>query len=263
MPSLQEIVVLLIGLAVGSFLNVVRYRLPRNIGFARGRSKCPNCGARIRWFDNIPVLSYIFLRGRCRDCNWRIPLIYPAVEILTAVCFLLVWRSFEPLEAVSYAVMVSLLIVCAAIDLELGIIPDRITLPGVILGLIFSLSFLRSNFTDSPLLQSALGAGAGAGVLLSIAIAYRLIRGIEGMGMGDVKLMAMIGSFLGIRLALVTILVAAVAGAIVGLFLILWKGRGLRQSLPFGVFLSPGAFFALFLGNRLVDAYMGAMGIQK
>ncbi len=263
MPSLKEIFAFLIGLAVGSFLNVVRYRLPRKIGFAWDRSKCPNCKVEIQWFDNIPVVSYIILRGKCRNCNWHIPLIYPALEIMTAICFLLVWRFFAPLEAIAYSIMVCLLIVCGAIDLELGIIPDKITLPGLMLGLGFSFTLLRSNFQGSPLLQSLLGAGVGAGVLLVIAIAYRLIRKIEGMGMGDVKLMAMIGSFVGVRLALVTILVAALAGAIVGLILIIWKKKGFRQSLPFGVFLSPSAFFALFLGDWIVAAYMKTMGIPK
>lgn len=259
----QDALVLAAGLCIGSFLNVVRYRLPRNIDVVRGRSRCPSCGVAIKWFDNIPVFSYILLGGRCRNCHWRIPLIYPVLEITTAIGFLLVWRFFEPREAIAYSVMVSLLVACGSTDFESGIIPDKITLPGIILGLVFSFTLLSSKLGSSPLLRSFIGALVGGGLLLGIALLYKLIRGIEGMGMGDVKLMAMIGSFLGAKLALVTILIAALGGAIAGVVLVLAKGRGLRHSLPFGVFLAPAALVALFVGNRIVDAYLSCVGLQK
>lgn len=258
-----DALVLVAGLCIGSFLNVVRYRLPRNIDVIKGRSKCPSCGVAIKWFDNIPVLSYILLRGRCRNCNCRIPLIYPVLEIATAIGFFLVWRFFEPREAIAYSVMVSLLVACGGTDFELGIIPDKITLPGIVVGLVFSFTLLSARFASSPLLRSFIGALVGGGLLLGIALMYKLIRGIEGMGMGDVKMMAMIGSFLGAKLALVTILIAALGGAIVGVLLILGKGKGLRQSLPFGVLLAPSAILALFLGNRIVDAYLTCVGMGK
>lgn len=259
----RDTIALIAGLCVGSFLNVVRYRLPRDIGIVKGRSRCPSCGVAIRWFDNIPVLSYILLRGRCRNCNWRIPLIYPVLEIITAIGFLLVWRFFALREAIAYSVLLSLLVASAGIDFELGIIPDRITLPGIVAGLVFSFTLLNSRFSGPPLLRSLIGALVGGGLLLGIALLYKLIRGVEGMGMGDVKMMAMIGSFLGQKLALVTIFIAALGGAIAGLLLVLVRKRGFRQSLPFGVFLAPAAILALFVGGKVVDLYLTWLGLAK
>jgi leader peptidase (prepilin peptidase)/N-methyltransferase len=254
--DLEIVFVFMLGCVIGSFLNVVRYRLPRKAGMVSGRSMCPECGRRIAWYDNIPILSFILLRGRCRQCGWTIPLIYPVIEAATGVSFALVWHSFVPGQAVAYLVLSALLIVSAGIDYDLRIIPDKITLPGMVLGLLFSVTLLKTGPVDRALVGSLLGIAAGGGTLFVIAVAYKLLRRIEGMGGGDVKLMAMVGAFLGYKLALLTIFVASVAGGIIGLFLVHRSSEGMKTSVPFGVFLSPAGIFCLLWGDALVGAYL-------
>ena len=258
-PTLQSAVAFVFGCIIGSFLNVVRHRLPRGMGLVVDRSKCPACGRVIAWYDNVPVISFIALRRRCRACGWVIPWTYPIIEIAAGVSFALAWHAFEPSSAAAYWVFVSLLIVCAGIDYDLRIIPDSLTLPGIVLGLGLSVTILRSGPADRALIGSLLGILAGAGPLIVIALAYKAIRGIEGMGFGDVKLMAMVGAFLGYRTALLTIFLGALGGGIVGLFLMRRSSKGLKTIVPFGVFLSPAAIVSLFLGEWLIDAYLGLM----
>jgi leader peptidase (prepilin peptidase)/N-methyltransferase len=167
--------------------------------------------------------------------------------------------SFPLGQAIAYWILASLLIVCAGIDYDLRIIPDRLTLPGMVLGLVFSVTLLRSGTVQSGLLRSLAGIAAGAGVLIAIALIYKVVRGIEGMGFGDVKLMAMVGAFLGYKAALVTIFLGSLVGGVVGLFLVRRSPQGMKTAVPFGVFLSPAGIFCIFLGERLVDAYLSLM----
>jgi leader peptidase (prepilin peptidase) / N-methyltransferase len=253
---LSDALVFVLGLAVGSFLNVVRYRLPRRIGVARGRSKCPGCQGTIAWYDNVPVVSAVVLGFKCRRCGWKIPLIYPVIEVATGAAFLLVWLTFAPIEVPAYLVFVCLLVVCAGIDFDLRIIPDKLTLPGIALGVVASATLLRHGSTPSAILASALGIAVGGGSLLVIAWGYKLVRKVDGMGGGDIKLMAMVGAFLGWKLALLTIFLGSVAGGVAGAAMMRRSEDGLKTALPFGVFLSPAAFVCIMWGDLLLREYV-------
>ncbi len=251
--------VFLFGAAIGSFLNVIRYRLPRKKGFVSGRSKCPGCGARIAWYDNIPILSFIILRGKCRACGTGISWEYLVMEVATGLCFVLIWLKFPPAEAIAYFAFASILIACAGIDYDFRIIPDKLTLPGTLLGLAFSVTLLRGPSPAGSLIDSVIGMVVGGGTLLAVSLLYRLIRGAEGMGGGDIKLMAMVGAFLGYKLALLTIFLGSVGGAVVGVFLSRRAREGMRAALPFGVFLSPAALICLLWGKDIIDAYLALL----
>ena len=238
------------GLVVGSFLNVVIHRLPRGESLVHPPSRCPGCGARVRWFDNVPVLSYVLLGGRCRSCRRWISPRYPAVELLggaAAVTPLLRFGLTVP--GVEAMLFLMLLIALAFIDLEHHILPDLLTLPGIALGLACS---LLGGLV--PPLDAVVGAAIGAAVPLVVIVIYRRLRGAEGMGLGDSKLLAMIGAFLGWRGALLTLGVAATAGAAVGVALIA-SGKGRRDTeLPFGTFLAGASALVLFAGRTLLVA---------
>jgi leader peptidase (prepilin peptidase)/N-methyltransferase len=236
------------GLVIGSFLNVVIYRLPRGMSLLRPGSHCPACSAPVRWFDNVPVLSYLALGGRCRACRAAISPRYPAVELATGALTVAVMLRFGlTLAGLEAMLLVMLLLPLAFIDLEHFLLPDVLTLPGIAIGLMASL------FGGlAPLLGAILGALVGAAVPYVVIVVYRRLRGVEGMGLGDVKLLAMIGAFLGWRGVLLTLGLAATAGALVGLTLIA-LGKGRRDTeLPFGTFLAGTAAIVLFLGNAML-----------
>lgn len=240
------------GLCVGSFLNVCIHRLPRGGSLLRPPSRCPGCEYELRWYDNIPVISYALLRGRCRQCRARISLRYPIVELLTAAVFVLHYAVF----GWTALMVVRLLFACAlivlfAIDLEHQILPNVITLPGLAAGLVFSLVF------PPGVLDAVLGALIGGGVLWLIGEAYYRFAGQEGMGGGDVKMLAMVGAFLGWKLVLVTLILSSIAGSLFGLLVILSKRGSLKQALPYGTFLALGALLASLVGERIVDWYVG------
>ncbi|HEX2163052.1 MAG TPA: prepilin peptidase [Thermoanaerobaculia bacterium] len=242
------------GLIVGSYLNVVVYRVPRGLSTVRPRSRCPSCGAGIGALDNLPVVSWVLLRGRCRHCGALIGWRYPAVELLTAALFVACLERFGPtLEAAVAALFVSLLVALAMIDLELFLLPDRLTLPGIVAGLA-----VQPWIDWGGLVGAAVGAALGGGLLLALWGGWLLLRGEEGMGLGDVKMLAMVGAFLGWRGVLVTLFFASLAGSAVGLALIAARRGGMQSRLPFGVFLAAGAAVALFWGRALVDAYLAA-----
>lgn len=247
------------GCAIGSFLNVVRYRLPRKRGFVSGRSMCPGCGGRISWYDNIPLISFIILGGKCRACGTPISWEYFITELSTGLCFVLIWLEFIPAHALAYFVLASILIACAGIDYDFRIIPDRLTIPGTLLGLIFSVTLLDGPSRGEALLDSVIGLLVGGGTLLGISLVYRLIRGTEGMGGGDIKLMAMVGAFMGYKLALLTIFIGSLGGAVAGLFVSRRAQGGMRAALPFGVFLSPAALICLLWGRDIIAAYMALL----
>jgi leader peptidase (prepilin peptidase)/N-methyltransferase len=252
---LYTIFVFILGCAIGSFLNVIRYRLPRGKDFVSGRSKCPNCGAGISWYDNIPLVSFLILGGRCRSCGAGISWEYFITEIATGLCFVLIWLSFAPRQSIAYFVFASILIACAGIDFDFRIIPDKLTLPGAALGVIFSLTLLSGPSFGQSLTKSLVGMAVGGGTLLGVSAVYKVIRGAEGMGGGDIKLMAMVGAFLGYKLALLTIFLASVGGAVVGVLMSRKAALGMRAALPFGVFLSPAAIVCLLWGENLIRAY--------
>jgi leader peptidase (prepilin peptidase)/N-methyltransferase len=254
--SIEALLAFILGCVVGSFLNVVRHRLPKGVSVARGRSRCPACGRTIAWYDNIPVLSFLLLKRRCRWCGWRIPWTYLVIELATGASFLLVWFEFGWPRMIGFSVFTCLLIACAGIDYDLRIIPDRLTLPGVALGVLFSVTLLREGPVDQALWRSVLGMLVGGGSLYVFSALYKLIRGVEGMGGGDVKLMAMVGAFLGFRLSLLTIFLASVIGGIVGVAVMRKSGRGMKTAVPFGVFLSPAAIVSMLWGNDLIHLYL-------
>jgi leader peptidase (prepilin peptidase)/N-methyltransferase len=240
-----------IGLCVGSFLNVCIFRLPRGESIATPRSRCTSCGRTLSWFDNLPVMSWVALGGRCRTCGARVSWMYPAVEVVTAGVLVGVYLLYgpTPLAAVR-ALFACALIVLFVTDLQHKILPNVITLPGIVVGFACSL-FLPPGWRDS-----LIGILAGGGVLFQIAEAYYRVRGQEGLGMGDVKLLGMIGAFLGWKLVLLTLVTASFAGSLAGVAL-LASGRSMKYALPFGTFLAVGALFSAVWGTPIVDWYLG------
>lgn len=257
-----------LGSVVGSFLNVVIHRLPRGQSVVRPRSRCPSCGEIIRWYDNVPVLSWLLLRARCRRCGAHISVRYPLVEAGNAVLWVVALAVFGlGVDFAVAAVFVSAMLALCVIDLEHYLLPDRITLPGMAAGL------LASHFVGwTDIVSSLIGAAAGAAVLLLIMGLYYLVRGTAGMGWGDVKMLAMVGAFLGWRGMAVTLLLGTLSGAAVGLALVAvgWageravaegEGTGLGLALPFGAFLAAAAVAALLVGSDLVSLYMDLAGL--
>jgi leader peptidase (prepilin peptidase)/N-methyltransferase len=244
------------GAAMGSFANVLIHRLPLGLSIVSPGSRCPSCGKGIRWFDNIPVLSYFILGGRCRGCSTIISPRYPLVEVLSGLLFAAVVMRFgiQPATA-PLALFAWALVVITFIDLDHRIIPDVISLPGTALGLGFS--FLPGF--PRPM-DSVVGVAVGAGFLFLVLFAYEKIMGEEGMGMGDVKLLAMIGAFLGWQALPVTILVSSLTGSVVGVGYALVKGESVRKfPVPFGPFLALGAVAHLFFGVELIQWYLGKL----
>jgi leader peptidase (prepilin peptidase)/N-methyltransferase len=241
-----------LGLAVGSFLNVCIHRIPRGGSIVSPPSRCPGCGYQLRWFDNIPVVSWVVLRGRCRSCRAPISIRYPIVELLTMGVFLLHWWMFGwTLLMGVRLVFACTLIVLFVIDLEHHLLPNVITLPGIAAGLIVSL------VVPPGVRDAALGTLVGGGVLWLIGEAYYRYAGQEGMGGGDVKMLAMVGAFLGWKLVLVTLVLSSVAGSIVGLTVIALRRGDMKYALPYGTFLALGALAASLVGDQIVAWYVG------
>ena len=238
------------GLCLGSFLNVVIFRVPLGQSLVRPRSRCMSCGYALRWRDNVPLVSWALLGGKCRSCRAPISIQYPIVELVTGVLFVLVvWLTPLGPLVFSRLIFVCILIALFGIDLEHQILPNTITLPGIAIGLIFS-------FIAPPGWPASLaGIVLGAGILYGIAWAYYLVRREEGLGMGDVKMLAMIGAFLGWKAVLVTLVLSSFSGALVGLTLIAARRGGMRLALPFGTFLALGAMAAMFAGDPLIAWY--------
>jgi leader peptidase (prepilin peptidase) / N-methyltransferase len=293
------------GLALGSFLNVCIYRLPRGLSVVRPGSACPACGAPIAWYDNLPVVSWLLLRGRCRACRGRISPRYLVVELLTGLLFVACYATFGwTLSTFKFCTFAFLVLGLIFTDAEHKLLPDALTLSGLAIGLGFSVlvpvqdlaSRLLSGWVSLPvasdfswrllsLVDSALGAAVGASFIYGAGAIYRRARGVEGMGFGDVKLMGMVGAFLGVKLTIFTLFAASLAGSIFGLAAVLavwWKRtrrRVLRMhepaaaarkrawksakmvyryyEMPFGVFLGSMALLAAFFGNALIRWYLG------
>ena len=251
MTPLVVLVFALAGLMIGSFLNVCIYRLPRRESIVWPASHCTSCNRPLAWFENVPVIGWLALRGRCRTCGSRISAIYPLVELTTGVVFAggaLVY-GLSPLLFVRLA-FASALIVLFVIDLQHRILPNVITLPGIAAG------FAASLFLSPGWLSSLIGIVAGGGILFAIAEAYYRLRGIEGLGMGDVKMLAMIGAVLGWPLMLLTLIFASFAGSLVGVGLMASGRGGMQAALPFGTFLALGALVAAVAGDPILTWYL-------
>ncbi len=244
-----------LGALLGSFMNVLIHRLPRGESVVVGRSHCPRCGAAVRWYDNVPVFAWLWLRGRCRDCRARISPRYVVVELIAATSAVLIVRhGGVTLDSAWRWLFVAILTVITFIDWEHQIIPDSLSIGGTVLGWVGAAVAL-----DVSLAQSIVGSLVGAGVILAIAIVYRAVRHVHGMGGGDVKLMAMIGAFLGWPWVFPVLFVAALFGSLYGLWL-MRAGRGDgRTAVAFGSFLAPAACAMMFFGPRLLSLYLAAL----
>jgi leader peptidase (prepilin peptidase) / N-methyltransferase len=278
-PAVGYAFVFVIGAAIGSFLNVVIYRVPNEMSVVFPNSACPGCKAAIKPYDNIPILSWLVLRGKCRNCKVPIAWRYPAVELLTAVLFCLVyWQigatAYLPIAVVFTAIMISLVF----IDAEHMILPNVITYPLFVLALLvriaYPIAFGTAYFSDTtftPLVSLAeyppwavslagalLGALIGGGSLWLIGEVWKLLRGVDAMGLGDVKLLFGIGALLGWRLTILTIFLGAFTGAVAGgLMIIGRKDRDMQTQIPFGIFLGIGSFVAMLFGERMIAWYLG------
>ena len=241
----------IVGLSVGSFLNVVIYRLPLRRSLVWPGSACPSCRAPIRWYDNVPVVGWILLRGRCRDCKAPISLRYPIVELTTMAAFLTCYWVFgaDPL-VVPRLIFVAALIALFAIDLEHQILPDLITLPGIILGLVFSV-FLPPGLRDA-----LLGTVVGGGTLWLIAEGWSRLRNIEAMGFGDVKMLAMIGAFLGWKLVILTFVLSSLVGGAFATALLVSRRTTWTTAIPYGTFLAIAGFIAGLWGEAIMNWYL-------
>jgi leader peptidase (prepilin peptidase)/N-methyltransferase len=252
---ISKVFVFLFGTAVGSFLNVCIYRLPGSLSIIRPRSMCPSCKTQIAFYDNIPILSYLWLRGRCRRCGATISLRYPVVET-TAGLFavaLFTRHGVAPEGFILYAFVAALLVV-TFIDLDHQIIPDVITYPGILVG--FLSSFVVDHITYK---ESLMGILLGGGGLFLVASVYYLLTRKEGMGGGDIKLLAMVGAFLGWKAVIFTIFVGSAIGTVVGVAVALRTHGGRKMAVPFGPFLSLGALLFLFCGQQIIGWYTALM----
>jgi leader peptidase (prepilin peptidase) / N-methyltransferase len=245
------VLIALIGAAVGSFLNVCIHRLPRHDSVMHPPSQCPHCGRRLRWFENIPIVSWVALRARCAGCKEPISVMYPLVELLTAAVFVLAYLKFgtTPMFGVRL-LFASAMIVLAVTDLRERLLPNAITYPGVVIGLLCSL------FLPPGILSAVVGVLLGAGVPFLIGEAFYRLRGIEGLGMGDVKMLGMVGAFLGWQLALFTLFAASMLGVLIGVPLTVLK-RDRYYQIPLGTFLALGALVSAFVGDEIVQWYAG------
>lgn len=256
MPEIAfKIWIFIVGMAVGSFLNVCIFRLPRSLSLIHPRSMCPGCRVDIPFYDNVPVASYLWLRGRCRHCGAAISLRYPLVELASGLFAVAVYsiHGFS-LEGLLIFSLISALLVITFIDIDHQIIPDMITYPGIAIG------FVASFFLDYITFRESLfGILLGGGTLFSVAWGYYLFTKREGMGGGDIKLLAMIGAFLGWKGIIFTIFVGSAIGTLVGVAVALIKGGGRRLQIPFGPFLSVGALLYLFFGPQLIRWYAALM----
>ena len=240
------------GAMVGSFINVCIHRLPREESVVFPASHCPHCQSPIRPYDNIPLFSFIFLKGRCRSCHHPIAWRYPLVELAHGLGgLLLVWQFGFSAQAAVYALFLAALIAVIFIDLSHQIIPDVITLPGMAIGLVAAATVLPPGWANAMT-----GLLLGGGLFYIVAVLSVVLLKKEGMGGGDIKLIAMIGAFLGWEATLLTIFLAALTGSVVGIFLILARGRSRAEPIPFGPFLAMGAMISLFWGGTILRWYL-------
>lgn len=251
--GVNDVLIFILGLIVGSFSNVCIYRIPRNESIIYPASHCPKCRSNISPKDNIPLLSYILLKGRCRNCKSKISIQYPIVELLTGLIYLIIYLVYGlSIQSLIYIILSSALIIIAFIDLNEQIVPDIISLPGIVIG--FILSFLVPYIS---FINSALGVLVGGGIILVIGLVGSAFFKKEAMGGGDVKLAAMIGAFLGWRYIIISLFLGFFLGALAGIFLILSKIKSREDVIPFGPFIVLGSFITLLWGEKIISWYIG------
>jgi leader peptidase (prepilin peptidase)/N-methyltransferase len=278
-PILIAIFIFLLGLIIGSFLNVCILRIPGGKSIVLPASACPKCGAPIRPYDNIPVVSWLLLRGKCRACKTPISPMYPVVELLTGLLFLACFAAFglTP-ESLKWAAFAAIIIVLVFTDLRERILPDVVNYTGFGVGLAFSLVtkpidgtalWIANRMFDFPppapalsFVDAVLGAAVGSGLLWIVSEGYFRLRGREGMGLGDVKMMLMAGAFLGVKRVLLTIFAGAVLGSVLGILFILVRRKGSDYELPFGTFLGAAALLVVFFGTPLVNWYQSLLAMR-
>jgi leader peptidase (prepilin peptidase)/N-methyltransferase len=254
---MNKIAVFIFGMCIGSFLNVCIYRLPTSQSISNPpRSVCPNCDGPIRFYDNIPVLSYLLLRGRCRHCNTPISYRYPLVEILSGLFALCAFLEFgATLQGVIYYAFISCLLVITFIDIDHQIIPNAITLPGIPVFFLASFAVPATTYLDS-----ILGLLIGGGSLYLVGWTYYLIKKEEGMGGGDIKLLAMIGALLGWKGVVFTVFIGSTVGTLAGVMVMAYtRLMDAKLRIPFGPFLSIGAITYVFFGSRIIFWYFNAL----
>lgn len=250
---MQQVFAFVFGCIFGSFFNVVIHRVPKGESLSHPASHCPSCGTPIAFYDNIPILSYLLLRARCRHCGVRISPRYLVVELLTGLVFLfLVRRDGLEWQLAIELLFLSILILITFIDLDTYTIPDVLSVGGTVAGFLLSFVSTRVDWTGS-----IVGILAGGGFFYLIAFAYHAVRKQEGLGGGDIKLMAMIGAFLGWRGVIFTVLTASIVGTAVGFVVMSRKRKGMNTMLPFGPFLALGAAAFVFFGEEFFRWYMG------
>ncbi len=252
---LTEFLVFVFGICIGSFLNVCIYRLPESKSIVHPRSMCPNCGTLISFYDNIPIFSYMALKGKCRHCEARISFRYPVTEFISGIFAVGVFLKYGlGFEALIYYTFIATLLVITFIDIDHQIIPDVISLPGI--PIFFAASFVLPNIT---FVESILGVLIGGGSLWLVAQLYYLLTRKEGMGGGDIKLLAMMGAIIGWKGVLFTIFVASAVGTLAGMLVILKTGKSMKLKVPFGPFLAIGAIAYIFLGPQLMAWYFNLL----
>ncbi len=247
--------VFILGAIIGSFLTVCVHRIPRGISVVAPRSSCPHCGTQIGWYDNIPMFSFLWLLGRCRRCQRNIPTRYPIIEVTNGLGYLLVvWRFGLTWPTIIYAGLVSLFLVVSWIDWDHKIIPDVITLPGIVIGFLCATLVLPTGWANS-----LMGIFVGGGMLLILAWVSPFLFGKEGIGGGDIKFLAMVGAFLGWQQAILTLMVGSVVGAFVGIVLLAMKVLQKGQYIPFGPYLALGGVIAVLWGSDLWHWYFNGL----
>ena len=278
-PILIAVFIFLFGLIIGSFLNVCIVRIPGGKSIVLPASACPKCGAAIRPYDNIPVISYVLLAGKCRKCKTRISAMYPAVELLTGLLFLACYETFGlTAEALKWAIFSAIVIVLVFTDLRDRVLPDVVNYTGLGLGLVLSLftkpidgtaAWLANRMFDFPppapvvsLADALIGAAIGSSLLWLVSETYFRLRGRVGMGLGDVKMMLMAGAFLGAKRTLLTIFTGSVLGSVLGLLFILSRRKDSDYELPFGTFLGIAALLVVFFGTPAINWYQSLLGVR-
>ena len=246
-----EILAFIIGMCTGSFLNVCIYRLPMSKSIIHPGSMCPSCENPIHFYDNIPIISYLWLRGKCRFCSTPISIRYPLVEAMSGLLCLGVYLKFGPTaQALIYFTFIATLLAITFIDIDHRIIPDVISLPGIPIFFLASLLLPTLNYLDS-----LLGILAGGGILYLVAFGYTLLTKKEGMGGGDIKLLAMIGALIGWKGVFFTIFVSSAVGTVSGMVIMLMTRKSMKLAVPFGPFLAIGAITYIFFGPQLLTLY--------
>ncbi|HIJ87240.1 MAG TPA: prepilin peptidase [Desulfuromonadales bacterium] len=256
---LFSVVAFIFGMVVGSFLNVCICRIPKDESIVSPPSHCPRCSSKICWYDNIPVASYLLLRGKCRGCGARISPQYPLVELLNGTLTLLLFLRFGPtLAFAALFLFCSALVVITFIDIEHQIIPDEISLSGIVIGFVLSF-FLKGH----SWLNSLFGILLGGGTLLLVAYTYQRLTGKDGMGGGDIKLLAMMGAFLGWKAVPFIIFASSLVGSLIGISLMLFQKKDGKLAIPFGPYLAFGAVLYIFYGKPLIRWYLGLSGFGQ